>query len=384
MSSQIRALHLFSNAKWTGPAEPALTLCAELRKAGVDADFACPPTAPGSPYTLLDTAREWGIEPILDFTLSKHENPLVNWQDQRKLRSFLKRNPYDLVHCHLNNDHRIACHAANGTPIVRSNYEGLGFSDPRRVKGLLKRTARLLDPSNVARANDVKRFKLSEDKVDIVPSAIDTSRFDPDRDLPDIRARLKIPADAFVVGIVARMQPHRHFDDLWDALGRLVKQDRKVHALIVGRGTRQETVARQPVRERGLDEWVHFSGFLRVDEYVAAVNAFDVKVFLVPGTDGTCRAVREAMAMGKPAVVSNRGMLPEIVDDGENGLVFGSTADELYTALRSLTSAPERVREMGAAARKKAVDSFSPRHQAEAVRAIYERVLEQRRTGEQA
>lgn len=374
----MKILHLFSNAKFTGPAEPALTLCAELRNLGVDADFACPPTAPGSPYTLLDTAREWGIEPIRAFTLSKHENPWINWQDRRKLAAYLRANPNDLVHCHLNNDHRIACGAVNGLdiPIVRSNYEGLGFSEPRRVARLLKQTAALLDPSNVARDHDMKQFGLSEDTVHVIPSAIDTARFDPGRDLPDIRARLNIPPGAFVIGIVARMQTHRHFDDLWDALKKLIDENPNVHGLVVGRGTRQETVAVQPVRERGLQDKVHFSGYLRVDEYVAAVKAFDVKVFLVPGTDGTCRAVREAMSMGKPGVVSNRGMLPEIVDHSVNGLVFGSTASELYTALRSLASDPERVRTMGAAARKKALDAFSPRHQAEAVRSIYESILE--------
>jgi len=373
----MKILHLFSNAKWTGPAEPALRLCAELRKHGVDTDFACPPTAPGSPYTLLDTARDWGIEPIRDFTLSKHENPWINWNDRRKLAAFLRTNPYDLVHCHLNNDHRIACGAVRGTgiPVVRSNYEGLGFSEPRRVARLLEKTTALLDPSNVARDRDLAQFGMREESVHIVPSAIDTARFDPSRDLPDIRARLKIPSDAFVVGIVARMQPHRHFDDLWDALQKLMGENPNVHGLVVGRGTRQETVAIQPVRERGLEDKVHFSGFLRVDEYVAAVNAFDVKVFLVPGTDGTCRAVREAMAMGKPGVVSDRGMLPEIVDHDVNGLVFGSTSDELYTALRSLADDRGRVSVMGKAARTKALEAFSPAHQAEAVRAVYESIL---------
>ena len=41
----MRVLHLFSNAKWTGPAEPALNLCVALRRYGVDADFACAPDA---------------------------------------------------------------------------------------------------------------------------------------------------------------------------------------------------------------------------------------------------------------------------------------------------------------------------------------------------
>jgi len=373
----MKILHLFSNARWTGPAEPALTLCAELRKLGVDAEFACPPSAPGSPYTLLDTARDWGIEPIRDFTLSKHENPWINWQDRRKLAAYLRANPYDLVHCHLNNDHRIACGAVRGLgiPLVRSNYEGLGFSEPRRVARLLEQTAALLDPSNAARDHDLAQFGLRKESVHVVPSAIDTARFDPGRDLPDIRTPLNIPPDAFVVGIVARMQPHRHFDDLWDALQRLIGENPNVHGLIVGRGTRQETVARKPVRDRGLEAKVHFSGFLRGEEYVAAVKAFDVKVFLVPGTDGTCRAVREAMSMGKPGVVSNRGMLPEIVDHSVNGLVFGSTADELYTALRSLAGDRDRVRAMGEAARKKALEAFSPGHQAKAVRSIYETIL---------
>jgi glycosyltransferase involved in cell wall biosynthesis len=124
---------------------------------------------------------------------------------------------------------------------------------------------------------------------------------------------------------------------------------------------------------------VHFPGYASGENYVGLLKAFDVKVFLVPGSDGTCRAVREAMAMGKPAIVSDRGMLPEIVTDGEDGYVCDGSAQSVYDALARLATDRPLRHALGRAARHKAVTQYSLAVQAMAVLGVYERVMSRRK-----
>ena len=142
-----------------------------------------------------------------------------------------------------------------------------------------------------------------------------------------------------------------------------------------GIGTEMESVAVRPTRERGLDDAVVFPGYLRGDEYVAALRALDAKVFLMPGTDGSCRAAREAMALGTPIIAARRGMLPELVADRETGLVIDDTPENLANAIIELARNEDLRRRMGEAARQTALRRFDPVTQAEQVEKVYEGIL---------
>ncbi len=375
----MKVLHLFSNAKWTGPAEPALNLCLALRRAGVEAEFACAPDSGESINKIVETARDRGLEPVLRFHLKKHKNPFYNFLDARTLRRYLASERFDLVHCHLDNDHRIAAAATRrvGIPVVRSSYHGEGFSVTRGHGALARQAAFVIEPSRLAQRNDVARLGVAESKTAVVPGAVDTERFDPTREVPDARRWLGIAPDAFVVGIVARMQRHRHYDDFFEAVRRLVDACPKAEVIVVGRGTYQESVGHEPVRNLGLEGKVHFPGYVDGENYVGMLKAFDVKVFLTPGSDGTCRAVREAMAMGKPVVAANRGMLSEVVEDGRTGVVFDGGAASLAEALTRMARERGWTRALGQAAREKARRDYSLESQARAVRAVYMNILGQ-------
>ena len=191
----------------------------------------------------------------------------------------------------------------------------------------------------------------------------------------DSRETLDIPGDAFVLGIVARMQRHRLFEVLLEAVRQAAAEHPQLRLVIVGRGTHQQTVAKDPVKAMGLEDRVHFAGYVSGDDYVRAIKAFNMKVFMMPGSDGTCRAVREAMAMGKPAIVNRIGMLPELIEDGVTGYVFGGTVDSLRAAIGKAVADPEGVRRMGEAAKAIARREFSLDVQAKRIAAIYDRVL---------
>ncbi len=373
----MRVLHLFSNSKWTGPAEPALRLCLTLRERGVTVDFACAPKRANRENMIVDTARAHGLEPLSGFHLSKHRNPLLNWLDCCALKRYLRDTAYDLVHCHLDNDHEIALCATrhDGPPVVRSLYTGDGMPATRRHRRLALGSEALIEPSEMAAQADQALFGLSPDRCFVIANAVDVERFNPRRTLPDSRKKLGIPSNAFVLGIVARMQPHRHYDDLFDAFARFVRVAPESRLVVIGRGSRQEQVAFAPIRRLKLDSHVLFTGYITNDEYVATLAALDIGVFLQPGTDGACRAVRELMAMGKPTIVADRGMLREIVTHGHNGIVTDGSPEALCRAMEMLYNDVESRRQYAANAQDAAHARYALPAQADAVIGVYEHVL---------
>ena len=202
---------------------------------------------------------------------------------------------------------------------------------------------------------------------------MDLARFSPEG-LGDLRGELGIPPTAVVLGIAARVQAKRRFDLLLAAFRRAARALPDLRLLIIGRGTRLETVAARPVRRLGIADKVLFAGYRRGD-YARALNTLDVKLFLVPGSDGSCRALREAMALGKPAIVTRRGMLPEIVADGREGIVAGETVNALTEAMLRLGSDALLRARMGRTAREKAAREYALPRQAERVEGIYRDLL---------
>lgn len=377
----MRVLHLFSNAKWTGPAEPALNLCVALRARGIEADFACAPDAGTSINKVVETARDRGIEPILDLHLRKHKHLLKNLADRRRLGHILAMAPYDIIHCHMDNDHEIALRPARqyGIPLVRSSYFGDGLPGDRRHRRLVRATALLIEPSQLALEHDAAQFGIAVDRIRVVPGAVDTARFNPERETPDGRRRLNLPSDAFILGIVARMQTHRRYEDLFDAFKALLDTQPDAHLVVVGRGTRQEQVGFVPVRKLGLEGHVHFTGYLDGEDYVGMLKAFDAGVFLVPGSDGTCRAVREIMAMGRPIVAADRGMLREIVANRVDGLVVDGSSASLVDAFRRLAGDRAERRRLGQAARATALACYSLDAQSALIAALYAQMFASRK-----
>lgn len=376
--SGVRVLHLFSNSKWTGPAEPAINLCRTLRNRGMDITFACTPKTGSGVNKVREMARHYGMEPLDFMRLSKHRHPVWNWLDVRALRAHLRQHAYQIIHCHLDNDTEIALRARAGldVPVVRSSYEGPGFSADRRHHYFMRHCDMIIEPSRRAQQNDAVLFSAPENKLAVVSTGIDASRFNPDRSLPDMREKIGAPGDAFVLGIVARIQAHRHYEDLFSAFSQFVRAIPAARLVIVGRGTRQEELAFAPVRQLNLEKNIHFTGYLNDDEYVGALAMMDVGLFLTPGTDGTCRAVREMMAMGIPMITSNRGMLDEIVTHEENGLVTDGSPEELLRAMHLLYENKGLRHAYGQAALHTGRSTFSLTHYAAAIEDLYRRLLQ--------
>jgi glycosyltransferase involved in cell wall biosynthesis len=189
-----------------------------------------------------------------------------------------------------------------------------------------------------------------------------------------MREVFHIDPNDLVIGMVARFQKHRRTDVFLSALAKLVDEFPHLKALLVGRSSQIRQSVIEPMRRLGLDDRVILAGY-QTENYLDTLATMDVFVFLVAGSDGTARALREAMAMAKPSIVSQRGMLPELVEHGVTGLVVEDTPEELSSALRLLLNNRSLRNRMGQAARAKAIEEFQLERQTEETEAFYHAII---------
>ena len=352
----MRILHLFADWKWTGPAEPMLNAVTGLRALGHHVDLGCADAPEGFVSRLAERAAARGVEPVHLFARAQGYLPVRDAAEVRRLRRLLAEGRYDLVHVHHTRDHLLAWRALRD-PAVRliaswhhgepppSGPFGRWLYGPRRLAGLVLLSESL---AGVARA----RLGWPAERLAVAPGGVDAEHFAPLAADPAVRDELGLkPADR-VVGVVARLQPHRRFDLLLEALRRAREQAPELRLVVVGRGTRGKQVIDDAVRRLGLGESVVRAGY-RHGDFRAVLSQFDALVFLVPGSEGSCRAVLEAMAMEIPTIATRRGLLPELVDDGRTGRLVDERPDALAAALVDLARQPDAWRARGRAARQR-------------------------------
>jgi glycosyltransferase involved in cell wall biosynthesis len=378
----LRILHLYSDWKWTGPSEPILNLCLGLRDLGHDVFFSCQPPREERPDALWPRAEQRGVKPAELISLDE-SRPDAFWRDARRIAKFAADNDIQIVHVHRTHDHALTglARLKKHLPflIVRTNHKAVPLAPHIANRMLFNRfTDGYICLSKRSAEADALAFELAPESVALIEAAIDIEKFDPARVKTNPREELGLRKTDVVAAIVARMQRHRRFDVLLQAVKIAAAKVPNLRLLIVGRGTHAEEVAKRPAVAMGLEKHVVFAGYRRGD-YVDLLGSIDFLVFLVPGSDGSCRAVREAMAMGKPVVAANRGMLPEIVEHEKCGLVVDDTPENLGDALVRMARNSKEREKLGASARKNALERFSLPLQASRTAEFYSMCLERRK-----
>ena len=199
-------------------------------------------------------------------------------------------------------------------------------------------------------------------KISVVHNAIESERFNPNLDGQPFRSQYQIPADAPVVGVVGRLRPWKGQDRFLRAMAHIGQIMPDTQFLVVGgelfsvQDTYEEELRNLAI-QLGLSEQVIFTG--QLSDVRPALAAMDV--FVHPGDPEPFGLVNiEAMAMGKPVVAFGHGALPEIVVDGETGLL-APPGDEaaMADAVMALLRDPVRRERMGQAGRARVEQYFS-------------------------
>lgn len=226
-------------------------------------------------------------------------------------------------------------------------------------------------------------------KIRVVYNPVDFSRFDQRWvDRAGTRARLGLPADAFVAAVIGQITPWKGQLEAVRTLARVRETGRDMHLLIVGEAkfvssaTRFDNVAyytdlADVIATERLEDRVHLLG--ERDDVPAIMGSLDT--LLVPSWEEPFgRVVVEAMALGLPVLATRVGGPAEIIDDGADGILLSPRKpDEWAEALVQVMSSEELRTRLGAAARRRARD-FALEAHVRAMRDLYEEALHSRST----
>ncbi len=216
---------------------------------------------------------------------------------------------------------------------------------------------------------------------------VDTQRFAPSAERrAQGRARLGIPADAPVIGMVANLNPQKGIEFFIRAASRIHKQ--RPDAWFVSVGARYETHKKyyeQLQAELG-------ASALPGDRFIFAGEKFDTENYYpimdvklitsVPASEGTTTTAMEAMACGVPVVATNVGAVAEVVESGETGFVVPPLDDRaLAEATMRLIRDPSLRERMGAQGRRRAVERFDVEICADHQVEIFEAAIRHHRNG---
>jgi glycosyltransferase involved in cell wall biosynthesis len=217
------------------------------------------------------------------------------------------------------------------------------------------------------------RMGLPPGKISTIHNAVDADYFDPDKELaaaPSIREQFRIPANAPMVGIAARMNPWKGQYELIGAVSRLRETFPGMHLMILGANVPDVRADfEKKAREGGIADRVHFGGFQKdVRPYL---HEFDL--FVHPSySEPFGLAIVEAMAMRKPVIACATGGVPEIITHGRDGwLVEERSAEAVAAAISTLLNDRNLCQQMGDRARHTVRDRFTPRQQCAAVTQQY-------------
>ena len=381
----MKILHLFSDWKWTGPAEPVLNLCRELERRGHDVTLAY--RKPPFPVedSLEKRVLEKGVQATDQFHLNhvwKFSQPLAirdTLRDLSNLTQYLREERFDILNVHQSHDHILGGIAArwsnHPTIVIRTDHK----RDPLKSSWgnrliISQLTDGMITFSERARREDEANFGLSQERVARIVPALELDRFNPKRQFKNMRTGFGIGPNEIVIGMIARFQKYRRTEVFLEAVRIIVKEFPNIKVLLVGRSSQMEESVIKPMKRLGIEKWVVLGGY-RTDDYVDTLACMNIFLFLMAGSDGTARALREAMAMGKPVVVADRGMLPELVEHGVSGLVIKDTPEELAKAMLQLLHHRTLRVKMGWAARQKAYQEFRLDRQAETVESYYQKMI---------
>ena len=196
---------------------------------------------------------------------------------------------------------------------------------------------------------------ITRDRIRIVHDGVNVGVIDK-LDMVDAHATFWLPHGAPIVGNVAALAPHKGQRHLVAAAARVVRELPDARFLILGDGELREALEKQ-IKTLALERHVFLTGF-RADA-LALMKSFDLFA-MSSVTEGLGSVVLEAMACRRAVVATRAGGLPEVVNDGETGLLVPPHDDEaLAQAILSLLRDRARRQAMGDAGHARVEREFS-------------------------
>ncbi len=289
-----------------------------------------------------------------------------------RLRAILKRERYDVVHFHTSRAHSMAPFARGFARALvvtrRMDYR------PNRVFApyLFNRAVDCVVAISGGVADSLAAAGVDRRRTTVVRSGVDCERFRPPTPQERVEARraLGISDADFVISALGALELRKGHRYLIEAVGSLATTSPsiKLKCFIAGQGSLRGELERK-IAQLGFADSVKLLG--RIDDPRQLLWASDV--FAMPSLkEGLGVAALEAMASALPMIASGVGGLGEVVEHDRTGIIVPPANPEaIASAIARLAQSAGLRSQMGAAARARAVESYSMATMAARTLALY-------------
>ncbi len=345
----MKIIQVLNSPNWSAASAYCINVSYELMKLGHEVLIM---TEPGKP---LEQAKSLGIP--CDDKLRLNEHSLSAYVHGLKhLKQTYKRFKPDIVSAHMNE-----CSWMPGF-VAKMSFP---------TAKVVRVRADIAAPNK----NIFNLLFLSPDKLSVVYGSVDAEKFNTSAYDSSIRKQLGLLDDDFVVCLLGRLSPVKGHEYAIKAVSLLKDLPVKVKLLCIGYESERKYDWLNGEAER-LGVTDRLVTVERCDNIPAVLNSVDVGIITSLGSEANSRATLEYMACGKPVVVTNVGVLPELVAEGKNGFVIEKgNSEKLAETLKKLVLNKDLCSEMGKASRQRIEDNFTLKQFGLKMEAVYKTVL---------
>ncbi len=293
------------------------------------------------------------------------------------LAQLLREHQIQVVHCHKGKARTLALLAGllaripvlilnRGVSFPLDRWNRLGYTTPRVT-------------AVVAVCESIKRRLVATgvpaEKIEVIYSGTDLARFHPGVDGAPVRRELGVAAGEVLVTQIG-IRSWRGNDDVLDAMVRVHREAPHARLLFVGAPAARIVSLGDKARARGLAGVVTVLGHREdVPEILAASDLVVDASYAGLGLTGS---IREALAVETPVVATDLEGMPELVSDGETGLLVPPRNPEAFgQAILRMLENPARAKAMARAGRKRVEAQFSLTAKLDRTEALYARLVAQ-------
>ena len=231
----------------------------------------------------------------------------------------------DLVHTHGNLSGRIAAKRC-GVPVIFTRHSAfpvpakLRYPPGRWVnKWLNEHYADRIIAVSPAAAKNLTDGGISPKKITTMMNGVAPLERISAQEQAALRKSLGVAQDAFLLGILARIEDYKGHLTIAEAVAKLKAQGYQLKVLVAGVGP-YEGELRREIDRLGVSGELLFLGFR--SDVAAILSVLDCQLNASYGTETSSLSLLEGMSMGLPAIVSDYGGNPFVIDDGLDGLLF--------------------------------------------------------------
>lgn len=307
-SKEIKVLHIDSEKSWRGGQQQAVYLHEGLLDRGIKSEFICQLNSELSTYFNIHKLPhcEIKIRGELDLYAA------------RQVLNVCKSIEANILHAHSAHALSIGLFAKLFCKSVKLiGVRRVDFSINKNFLSRFKYNSKMID-RHVCISEKIKNVMIAdcieESKLTVIRSGVDLNKFQTRND-KNLRLKLGIPENAFIVGTVASIVGHKDYPNLIGAAKQVCERFPDVFFVAVGDGELRDDMEKL-VESKGIRDRFIFAGYRKdVADYYSIFDLF----VLASKKEGLGTSILDAMACNIPVVAANAGGISEIVTDDVNG-----------------------------------------------------------------